>query len=239
MSKTKLKEIDVITVCYNSLEPLKLTIENLQKLQTQIILNWIVVDGNSSDGSISAVKNSSITNITHIVEEDNGIYHAMNKGLMHITSDFFILLNAGDIFLETNLFLYKDKVNCFQSAWHDIAREHASNKNNYILPFLGIMPNHQGMIFPNNYKNIPYRLDLKICADLQMKMYAYKNHQIVLRSEFAVSSLQGGISGSKISFNQYLQRIIDNFHAVKSYSLVFALSSSLFQGIFMLRRIRF
>ena len=239
MSKIKLKEIDVITVCYNSIDSLKLTIENLQKLQTQITLNWIVVDGKSSDGSIAAVKNSSIKNITHIIEEDEGIYHAMNKGLMHITSDFFILLNAGDIFLETNLFLYKDKVNCFKSSWHDISRENVSNKNNFILPFLGIMPNHQGMIFPNHYKNIPYRLDLKICADLQMKLHAYKNHKIVLRNEFAVSCLQGGISGSSISFNQYLQRIIDNFYAVKSYSLAFALSSSLFQGFFMLRRIKF
>lgn len=61
---------------------------------------WIVVDGGSSDGSVALV-NDHISLVTYFESnEDNGIYHAMNKGIEHAKGEYLLFLNSGDVFLN-------------------------------------------------------------------------------------------------------------------------------------------
>src|SRR5699024_955190 len=73
-------KIAIITVCYNSAKTIRDTIESVLS-QTGPDVEYIIVDGASSDGTLSIV-NEYRERITRIISEsDQGIYDAMNKGI--------------------------------------------------------------------------------------------------------------------------------------------------------------
>lgn len=82
----------IITVAKDNLEGLKKTYESL-KVQNFQSFEWIVVDGDSTDGSKEFL---FTTDSDWLSEPDEGIYDAMNKGINHSGSDYLLFLNAGD-----------------------------------------------------------------------------------------------------------------------------------------------
>ena len=72
--------ITVITVVYNDRQGLLKTINSLEKQTYLSNLEYIVVDGNSNDSTTEIIINSKIIT-KYIIETDNGIYDAMNKGI--------------------------------------------------------------------------------------------------------------------------------------------------------------
>ena len=97
----------VIISTLNSCKDLKFTIENLKKN------NWksfevIVIDGNSTDDTISYLKKESFIS-NWISENDKGIYDAWNKGLNIAKGRWIMFLGAGDTIAE-NLFLNYDSL---------------------------------------------------------------------------------------------------------------------------------
>ncbi|MBO4771482.1 MAG: glycosyltransferase [Bacteroidales bacterium] len=93
------KKISVVTVCYNSLEMLKKTMQSVDA-QTYGNMEYIVVDGNSSDGTSDYLKTYTGKLTKYVSEPDKGIYDAMNKGAKMSEGDYVIFLNAGDLFAE-------------------------------------------------------------------------------------------------------------------------------------------
>lgn len=93
--------ISVITVCYNAAEGLKKTINSVSQ-QDYPNLEYIVIDGNSSDNTIEILKRNDSAINKWISESDNGIYDAMNKGIGYATGEWLIFMNAGDIFPKTH-----------------------------------------------------------------------------------------------------------------------------------------
>jgi len=98
-------KISVITVCFNSLEILKKTMQSVET-QTYTNIEYIVIDGNSTDGTPEYLKNYNGKLTKYVSESDKGIYDAMNKGVNMSEGDYVIFLNAGDLFAE-NLTLEK------------------------------------------------------------------------------------------------------------------------------------
>ena len=91
----------IITVCYNAEKDLEKTINSVLMQDFQGI-EYIIVDGGSTDGSLDLIKDHN-ENIHHWVSEpDNGIYDAMNKGLRMATGKYVNFLNAGDFFVDCN-----------------------------------------------------------------------------------------------------------------------------------------
>lgn len=102
MENFKSEKISVITVVYNDLDNLKKTIKNIHE-QTYDNIEYIVIDGASTDGCVDECnKNKEIIDI-FISEQDNGIYNAMNKGIRNASGDWIIFMNAGDIFYENSV----------------------------------------------------------------------------------------------------------------------------------------
>lgn len=84
----------IITVCLNAKEELKKTLYSIEQ-QTYKKFEWIIIDGQSKDGTVDIVRNHSC--VTHLISEpDEGIYDAMNKGINLATGDYLLFLNAGD-----------------------------------------------------------------------------------------------------------------------------------------------
>lgn len=104
-----MKKISVITVNYNNKKGLIKTINSVIQ-QNYTNIEYIIIDGGSSDGSLNIIKESS--KIAYwISEKDKGIYDAMNKGIKKSTGDYILFLNSGDYFCNTNVLssIFKNK----------------------------------------------------------------------------------------------------------------------------------
>lgn len=94
-------KISLITVCWNSAAVIKTALDSVLA-QKGVDLEYIVVDGGSSDGTVDILReyekksNSGLT-FRYISEKDNGMYDAMNKGIKMSTGDVIGLLNADDV----------------------------------------------------------------------------------------------------------------------------------------------
>ena len=98
--------LTIITINYNNASGLKKTLESVSN-QTSKSLEYIVVDGNSIDGSVELVKefdnNSTVDNFLWISEPDSGIYNAMNKGIGLAKGEYIQFLNSGDILASNDV----------------------------------------------------------------------------------------------------------------------------------------
>ncbi|WP_417912912.1 glycosyltransferase family 2 protein [Candidatus Electronema sp. TJ] len=91
----------IITVCLDNEQGAAKTAESIVK-QTFSNFEWIFIDGGSQDNSVNAIRDNPA--LTHLVSEpDEGIYHAMNKGVYLSQGDYCIFLNAGDWFYNENV----------------------------------------------------------------------------------------------------------------------------------------
>lgn len=98
-------KISVITVCLNAEKILKRTIESVLS-QTFSNLEYLVIDGGSTDNTKKLVEGFGNKINWFISEKDNGIYDAMNKGITKATGDLLIFLNAGDYYVSSNVISY-------------------------------------------------------------------------------------------------------------------------------------
>ena len=96
--------ISVITVCYQAAEPLQKTILSVRQQYYQP-LEFIVVDGGSTDGTRDIISRHQDIITRWVSEPDRGIYDAMNKGVSMATGEWVIFMNAGDTFAANNVLL--------------------------------------------------------------------------------------------------------------------------------------
>ncbi len=91
----------IITVTYNAEKVLEGTIRSVVS-QTYTGVEYIIIDGASTDGTMTIVDKYNPYIQTVISKPDQGLYDAMNKGLALATGDYVCFLNAGDTFHETD-----------------------------------------------------------------------------------------------------------------------------------------
>ena len=96
------EKITIITVCYNSGATIEETITSVIS-QDYPNIEYIIVDGLSTDNTMSIV-NKYLDKITRIIsEKDKGLYDAMNKGIQMATGDVIGILNSDDIFYTDSI----------------------------------------------------------------------------------------------------------------------------------------
>lgn len=102
-------KITIITVTYNCRDILEDTIISVIN-QNYSNIEYLVVDGWSTDGTMDIVKKYSDKITKWISEPDTGIYDAMNKGINMSSGEWIIFMNAGDSFVDNNTldFVFED-----------------------------------------------------------------------------------------------------------------------------------
>ncbi len=90
-------KITVVTVCLNAEKYIEQTIASVAE-QTYENIEYLVVDGNSTDNTLDLIKKNEGVIDKWISEPDNGIADAMNKGIELSSGDFLLFLNADDYF---------------------------------------------------------------------------------------------------------------------------------------------
>ena len=95
-------KISVVTINYNNLIGLEKTVECVLA-QEGVIFEYIIVDGESSDGSDVFIRNvidSEAARVSYLIEKDSGISNAFNKAIDLCSGDFILMLNSGDVFFS-------------------------------------------------------------------------------------------------------------------------------------------
>ncbi len=95
-------KVSIITVCYNSAEYIDSAIQSVIN-QSYSNLEYIIIDGCSSDNTVAIIKSYGKNISLFISEPDLGIYDAMNKGLRFATGDVIGLLNSDDFYYSEDV----------------------------------------------------------------------------------------------------------------------------------------
>ena len=176
----KIPKISVVTVTYNAEEFIEKSIKSVLT-QTYENVEYIIVDGESSDGTLKIIDKYKDKIDILISEKDSGIYDAMNKGIIAATGEWVHFLNAGDTFSENNtlqtLSLHIDDVDIL---YGDLYLVHINNTKRY-LPSFGtemIFENppcwHQAMLINLAYhKNTLYDMRYLLASDYDFMLKSY------------------------------------------------------------------
>ena len=108
-----MKKLSIITINYNNNAGLKRTINSVFS-QTFIDYEYIIIDGGSTDGSKELIEVFSDKLSYWVSEPDQGIYNAMNKGILNSKCEYLLFLNSGDVLINDDI-LNSVKINLFMS----------------------------------------------------------------------------------------------------------------------------
>lgn len=218
-------KISVITVCYNSESCIERTIQSVLS-QTHTDIEYIVIDGKSSDGTMAIVSRYASQISKVISEPDAGIYDAINKGISIATGEIIGLLHADDIFAYQNALsdisskfenskvdaLYADLqyVNGNKIFRHWVSGCFSVNKFRY-----GWMPPHPTFYCKKNYylQHSLYNIKYRISADYELMLrYLFKNKCSVTYLPKVVVKMQIG-GKSNASLNNRINANIEDKNA--------------------------
>lgn len=164
---TFLPLITVITVVYNGAKYLEDTIKSVIN-QTYPNVEYIIIDGGSTDGTIDIIKKYEDYIDYWVSEPDKGIYDAMNKGIEVAIGEYFVFLGSDDIMINTwfiNAINYTMKFSMYKK-----------NKENYYI--------YGNIVFLSNNKKILYK-------------YNQLKDKLVLKKEFIIPH-SGSIISAKL-----------------------------------------
>ena len=100
--------LTIITVNKNSCYLIEKTSKSIiSLLKKQKNISWLIVDSNSNDESCESIQKilseKNKLQIDAIIENDNGIYNAMNKAIKYASSKYLLFINSGDTLNINNL----------------------------------------------------------------------------------------------------------------------------------------
>lgn len=190
----------VITITFNNRDGLRRTSSSILS-QTCKDFEWIIIDGNSTDGTQADFINYQSANI--ISEPDKGIYDAMNKGMEQATGDYILFMNAGDMFADAKIlsglteyclstpdFIYGDS----QEDGHLKRARHHSKIN------WGMHTHHQAMLYRRQtLAAMRYDLHYKIAADYDLTLRFLKIAKSVMSIPMPICIFEsGGLSQTNV-----------------------------------------
>lgn len=216
-------KISIITVCYNSEKTIQKTFQSVQS-QTYSNIEYIVVDGKSTDETLQ-IANRYQDVITKVIsEKDKGLYDAMNKGIALATGDIVGVLNSDDIFtdekvlenvanfhLQNNVDASVGNIIQFNEVGKTVRKYSAKNWNPEKLK-IGFMPAHPAIFFKRELfdKFGNYHLDFTIGADYELITRFFLRYNITWEfSDITTTSmLIGGLSSSGLSSYKLISKEI-------------------------------
>lgn len=226
-------KITIVTVTYNCENSIRKTLESCIS-QDYKNLEYIVIDGASSDKTLEIIGTYS-NNVNLIISEpDKGIYDAMNKGIIAATGDWIFFLNAGDIFNASNILsrIFGNDLNDADAVLGDyyIVTEKGLKLHKIERPFyqknhlyLSMGFNHQCIFVRTIWaKKLMFDLSFKCCADYNMLYGMFREGAKFKYLSIPITIIEGrfGFSQSHANIQRYEEakvRGIENTISFKIY----------------------
>jgi glycosyltransferase involved in cell wall biosynthesis len=192
----------IVTVVRNAKSDLEKTLNSIRQ-QTYAAIEYIVVDGASTDGTIDVIKNNLDRINKWKSEPDGGIYDAMNKGKNMATGDFVIFINAGDVFFSNTVLkdiyegmdedkdkFYYGKVTIFNKdiEWEYKPFSHQDDKD--------YLPHHQATFYPAIfYQKEDYDTIFRIMGDVD---FSYRANKKLQKKYIPVTTVRSELNGFSV-----------------------------------------
>jgi len=100
ISTSQSPKLSIITICYNAEKYILDTFNSIRE-QTNKKIEYIVIDGGSTDSTLDLIKANSDIIDYWCSEPDDGIADAMNKGILKSKGDYIMFLHADDYFVDS------------------------------------------------------------------------------------------------------------------------------------------
>ena len=207
-------KISIITVCFNSSKTIEKTFQSILN-QTYNDIEYIVIDGGSTDSTLDIIKKYKKNIASFISEPDKGLYDAMNKGIKLATGDIVGILNSDDIYTDEkvleNVARFHENNNVEVSLgniiqltnYGKVVRRYSAKKWIPNKLKIGFMPPHPSLFFKRELfeKYGYYHLDFVSGADYELIVrFFLKNNVLCKFSNITTTAmLIGGISTSGLS----------------------------------------
>ncbi len=186
-------KVSLITVTHNSAATLQDTIDSVAK-QDYPNIEYIIVDGNSTDRTVDIVRSNGHVVSQWISEPDRGLYEAMNKGIQMATGDVVGIINSDDFYHRSDSI--SRVVNAFQefgckSVFGDVQFVHPEDLDKTVRYYSssrfdvgafswGFMPAHPTFFtYRKYYEQFGYyKLDYSIAADFELLVRFLYKHKL-------------------------------------------------------------
>lgn len=188
-------KVSIITIAYNSAATIADTIRSVAS-QNYAEIEYIIVDGNSRDETLSIVKSFGNAVSKVVSEKDKGIYDAMNKGVGLASGDIIGILNSDDFYADDHVItdvvksfqekqcdgLYADLVYVNRELSDKVVRTWKAGEYRHGKFLSGWMPPHPTFFVKKScYEKFgTYTLELKSAADYELMLRFIHKHQISL-----------------------------------------------------------
>jgi glycosyltransferase involved in cell wall biosynthesis len=232
-------KISLITVVYNRAATIERTILSVLE-QSYPHIEYIVVDGASTDGTLNIIHQYKDRIAALISEKDNGVYDAINKGIRCATGDIIGVLHADDSFAHDDVikniaaaFANHQDIDCL---FGDIAFVDKNNPEKILRYYsssifhpdrfnMGIIPAHPSFYCYKKFfdQHGLYRTDLEIAADFDLLLRFLKIHQLryIYLPQCMVNMHLGGKSTSGIKstlrINREIRQVLKEHNIPSSY----------------------
>jgi glycosyltransferase involved in cell wall biosynthesis len=215
-------KVSVITVCFNRKNTIEQAIRSVVE-QDYPDIEYIVIDGNSSDGTKDIIESYSDKITQYISEPDKGMYDAINKGLSLATGDIVGLMHSDDVFYDKAVVskivkafqngsdidaLYGNGIYVTNDNEQKTVRNRIGGEYNYKRLKTGWLPLHPTVYIKKSiiekYGN--YDLNFKIASDTEFLLrylFRYKI-KIAYLNVYIVKMRMGGLSTDHKRFFQVL-----------------------------------
>ena len=209
-------KVSIITITYNSESTLIDTIDSVLN-QTYTDIEYIIVDGKSSDSTVSIIHSYKDKISKFISEKDNGLYDALNKGIAMATGDIIGVLHSDDFYTNHQVIekvvqtfnlnqadaVYADLFYVDKTNVDKILRKWKSGNYKHGMFVNGWMPPHPTFFVRRHCyeKYGSFNLDLVSAADYELMLRFVHKHQIKLAylPEFIIKMRAGGLSNASLS----------------------------------------
>ncbi len=184
MSLKQLPLVSIITVVYNGEAYLEQTINSVIN-QTYQNIEYIIIDGGSTDGTIEIIKKYEEHIALWVSEKDKGLYDAMNKGIKKANGELIGMINSDDWYEDNAVELmveaylshpnktifHADRYNVDEANQREIRR---FNPSSFKLKYYGMTYNHPSMfISKSEYDKHLYNTSLRSLSDFQFVLETY------------------------------------------------------------------
>lgn len=219
-------KISIITICFNSAETIRRTIESVLAQSFEEI-EYIIVDGASTDGTLAIIDEYRERIAKRVSERDDGIYDAMNKGIALATGDVVGILNSDDFFDDDDVIrdvaeaffkapeadlVFGDVVFVRPDNLREVARYYSSARFRPWKLRFGWMPPHPATFVRHAvYQKFgKYRTDFTIASDYEMFVRWLLVHGLEYKriDKVLVRMRTGGISTRGLASTVLLNREI-------------------------------
>lgn len=198
--------LSIITIVYNNVRDIERTMLSVLN-QSYAHIEYIVVDGASTDGSLEIIQRYQDRLSKVVSEKDAGIYDAMNKGLALASGDYVLFMNSGDELyapdIVENVFatapnadIYYGETEMYNEAWQSIGKRRHSVPEKFTWKSFrfGMTISHQAIYIRRSLTE-PYDRKYQLSADIDWILTAAKKAKTSVKvSGYVAKYLVGGLS---------------------------------------------